>query len=107
MSPRRWIAVALAIAAVAIIAVVVSLSSGGSSPAVAPPQLGGGADIQQFQSCMQQHGAQPPGPGGPAPSQGGPSAAQQRALQACSQYLPSGGFGRPPAGAPLPGTSSG
>jgi hypothetical protein len=106
MSPRRWIAVGLAIAAVAVIAVAVSISSGSSSPAIGPPQLGG-ANVQQFQSCMAQHGAQPPGPGGPTPSQGAPSAAQRRALQACSQYLPSGGFGRPPAGAPLPGASSG
>jgi hypothetical protein len=83
------------------------------------------AQMEQFQSCLADHGAAVPGPGGARPSSTGGSAPQppsgsppkmsaktEKAMQACNQYLPVGGpaggappTGAPPAGAPPVGAS--
>ncbi len=92
-------------------AAAIALAGCGGSGGTTSPTVDAAA-LQQFQSCLSQHGVTlpqggPPPSGGAPPSGGFPGQGQassrkmQRAMQACQQYAPqgpSGGFpGAPPS----------
>ena len=111
MSMRRWLLGSIVVFVVVVAVVVILIagavggddtSSSGDSPAA--PEAAGFAPSQELQDCLEEQGIEPPS-GGAAPAPGqAPSldGDQGAAIQACSEYLPSGGA--PPSGAPaLPG----